>query len=72
MTIHHHKPSMALARIRQLRGYRIYWDLQTKKREANENKIEKKRKLQFDSNNNEKKDYLNKCHPQYKLVLIPP
>ena len=38
MDIHHHKPSTALARARQLQGYRSHLDSQTKKREANENK----------------------------------
>ena len=51
MAIHHHKPSMTLARARQLRDYRIHLDPQTHKREANKNKnrIEKKKKENFDS-----------------------
>ena len=38
MDVHHHKPSTALARRRQLRGYRFHLDPQTQKSEVNENK----------------------------------
>ena len=48
MDIHHHKPSMALARARKLRGYRSHVDSQIKKRDANENKS-KEEKENFDS-----------------------
>ena len=73
MAIHYHKPSTTLARLRKLRGYQSHLDSQTHKREANKNKSkEEKRKLRFDSNNNERKDYLNWCHSQYKPSLIPP
>ena len=48
---------MALARARQLRGYRSHLDSQTKKREAIKNKSkEDKKKLRFDLNNNERKE----------------
>ena len=48
MDIHHHMPSTALARARQLRGYRFHLDPQTQKREANENK-NRKEKENFNS-----------------------
>ena len=48
MDMHHHKPSMALVKARQLRDYRIHLDPQTRKREANENK-NRKEKENFDS-----------------------
>ena len=73
MDIHHHKPSTALARARQLGGYRFHLDPQTQKRETkNKTRIEKRRKLRFDSINNGRKDYLHRYHLQYKLALIPP
>ena len=73
MDIHHYKPSTALARARQLRGYRFHLDPQTQKREVIENKSkEEKKKLRFDSNNNGRKDHLHRCHLQYKLALISP
>ena len=72
MDIHHHKPSTALARARQLRDYRFHLDPQTQKREVNENKSKEEKKLRFDSNNNGIKDHLHRCHLQYKLALIPP
>ena len=36
MTVHHDKPSMALARARQIRGYWSHLDLQTQKRKVEE------------------------------------
>ena len=43
MDIYHHKPSTALTRTRQLRGYRFHLDPQTQKREANKNKNRKEK-----------------------------
>jgi len=36
IAIHNHKPSMTLARTRQIRGYRSYLDLQAPQREVEE------------------------------------
>ena len=44
MAIHHYKPSMTLARARQIRGYQSHLDLQTQKRKANKNKSKKEKK----------------------------
>ena len=45
MDIHHHKPSMALARARQLRGYQIHLDPQNRRGKQTKTRIEKERKL---------------------------
>ena len=42
MVIHHHKPLMTLARVRQIRDYRIHLDLQVIA-EASKVKIRKKK-----------------------------
>ena len=56
MIFHHHRPSMTLTRVRQLRSYWSRSDSQTQKSEATKIKVEKK--LRFDLNNNERKDLL--------------
>jgi len=63
MAIHHHKPSTALARARQLRGYRSHLYSQTQNKEANKNKNKEEKKLRFDSNNNKRKDLLTPVSP---------
>ena len=72
MDIHHHKPSTALARIRQLRGIDFIWIHKHKRGKQTKTRIEKKRKPRFDSNYNRRKDHLHRCHLHYKLALIPP
>ena len=62
MDIHHHKPSTALTRARQLRDYQFYLDPQTQKREVNENKSKEEKETSIDSNNNERKDHLHRYH----------
>ena len=69
MAIHHHKPSTALARARQLRGYWSHLDSQIQKRETNKNKSKSKKKLRFDSNNNERKDLLIPVSPSVQALL---
>ena len=45
MDIHHHKPSTALARARQLRGYRSHLDSQHRRGKQTNTRIERKENI---------------------------
>ena len=63
MVVHYHRPSRALAMAKQSQGYWIHLDYKHIRGKQIKTKLKKKKKLRFDSNNNERKYLLTPLSP---------